>query len=464
MDNKKDDEKDYKAYDLNYIFDGPKNRIQNPPPESRPQSGDIGFNQNQLNYGSAPQRYAPASAAPTNFVKIFVSIFVALILFISGFLIAYFAVPSEEEKLVRWIKQTSDAHFYNLGDDINFTDGIGDSMVGSMDRFSSFYNPQNLETLYAEMEGISEDTGMILAQFPYESVNRVIVLKVYQNSPAAKYVRVGDMLTHFNNEDVSNKNISQISETVSEYYRNNSGEASYTFKREGEALPIYATIGREKYEAVYVQEYDSASGEMQGVDLPDDVYYISFEEFSTNADTQFAQAMASFKEKGKTKLILDLRTNFGGSMDILQSVASHLITDSSGSEKTLITKAKFKNGDTVSYNTLDNFYNDYNFEKIVVIANENSASATEVLICAMKDYGTIDTLVGVNTFGKAVMQQFFQYKNYGMYMTVAQLYAPVRQEYSYNEVGFAPDVKVGYNISGSFSTDNQLLAAVAAIS
>jgi C-terminal processing protease CtpA/Prc len=142
-------------------------------------------------------------------------------------------------------------------------------------------------------------------------------------------------------------------------------------------------------------------------------------------------------------------------------VASHLITDGSGSQKLKIITAEYKNKNRVSVYTEKNDYDDYNFRKIVVLADSYSASATEVLICAMKDYGTSDVLIGQKTYGKAVMQQYFDYHGkYGMYITVALLYSPITNV-TYNTVGFAPDrdMDIVYNL-GYLAEDNQLKKAV----
>lgn len=471
LDNKNDNDnksnekanQEYKG-DLNYIFDGNKNKDENKKENSFVSNYQI--SNNGKGFSNTNQNNQPyAKLYPqSNYVKIFISIFLAIIFFASGFLIAYTLVPSEEEKLARWIKSTSDKYFYDVDDSgYSFIDNIGDGMTSSLDQYSRFYFGEGLDTLEEENSGIYNDTGMILT-IP-EGETKVRILKIYGNSPADKAgIKAGDILYKINEEDVEGLSYEYIRQVINDLQSDNE-EIIYTFKRKhGEIEPVTEhtfTHLSEKYNPIFSKYYDNSSDEMDGViDLDDDTAYISLEEFATNADTQFAENLDLFKQNGKKKLILDLRTNLGGSLDILQSVASYLITDEANSQNVKIISAEFKDKTVISYDTKNNYYNDYGFEKIIVLADNYSASATEVLICAMKDYGTIDGLVGVKTYGKAVMQSYFENSDkYGMFITVALLYSPITNV-TYNTEGFTPDYAVDFNNAGEYKYDNQLLKAV----
>lgn len=478
-----------KNIDLNYIFDGEKwekdrsanyNEIINSPKVNRyykndsvktPDNNNNGNAYNN-NYYNSNMILLPQSKNAKNFVKIFISIFLAIMLFTSGFLVAYLLVPSEEEKVARWIKNTSDKYFYDVdGSGVDFIGNIGNGMVNSMDQFSSFYYDNSLTRMKDENAGDYNDTGMILKQD--KNGTEVRILKVYGNSPAyLKRLKVGDVIKKIKYNDVvldvSAYTEAMVRETITQLKSQNIN-ISYDFERKlGETNQTIAVndLVSQEYNPVFSYYYDSQSLDsnnnliMNGVDLDTDSAVITLEEFSTNADIHFANNLKTFKEKGKKNLILDLRTNFGGSLDILQNIASHLITDEANSDNVLIMNARFKDGSEFPYKTTNNYYNDYSFEKIIVLANEYSASATEVLINAMKDYGTINSLVGVKTYGKAVMQSYFELnKKYGMYMTVALLFSPVKNE-TYNTVGLVPDETVAYNPAGEFRFDNQLAKAV----
>ena len=168
--------------------------------------------------------------------------------------------------------------------------------------------------------------------------------------------------------------------------------------------------------------------------LPSDVAYIRFTEFNGNAGEEFGIAMRYLHERGKTKLILDLRNNGGGSMNIFSTVASYL-TNGTGARKNVIAVAKYKDGDTKDIKTTSNNYEA--LSKLTVLANENSASASESLMGALLHYGelTYDNLIVANygytdgmqntTFGKGIMQTTFSSDNdTAIKLTTAYIFWP----------------------------------------
>ena len=141
------------------------------------------------------------------------------------------------------------------------------------------------------------------------------------------------------------------------------------------------------------------------------------------------------KSKNKTKLILDVRNNGGGYMDVLEAFAGGLI-NGNGATRLPLAYSKNNKGVFSEYKTTRSFYNT-DIVKISVIANERSASATECLIGAMLYYGGVfsaDNLVIENdsvtedearTFGKGIMQTTFTLTNGGaVKLTTAVIYQP----------------------------------------
>lgn len=477
---------------------------------------DTGFSSygkmDKIDSGKAYQQevyFRNGSNKPTNstnnFLKIFVAIFMAVILFASGFFVAYLAIPSEEEKLVRWINSTVDKYYYDGSDKtIDFTEAIGDTMVSKVDKYSSFYSPKDTEILQNEQKGDFEDSGLILYDYHtyIQSVysndmndwtlssaekqsltnkyklnlakpNYVFALKVYNGSQAyVKGIRAGDRLSKVGNEPVSGYGLNEINALLDEQRAENQG-FNLTFINNNSSLYTVENLKAEKYNPVFSVYFDKQSSHVEDKSfvgfnalLPEGTAYISFEEFSTGADSQLYENLEKFKENNKTNLILDLRSNFGGSLAILQNVASMLIADNNGNSKNVpITVAKFK-GTTFTYASTaayEKTFADFGIKNIVVLADQNSASATELLILAMKDYNTLTTLIGKKTHGKAVMQQLFSYKNYSMYLTTAILYSAVDKEFTYNTKGFTPEKNIDWNIASVKKDDTQILEAISYI-
>lgn len=174
-----------------------------------------------------------------------------------------------------------------------------------------------------------------------------------------------------------------------------------------------------------------------------DVGYIAIKEFSgavtgedetiVYASDEFKQAMELFKQAGKKYLILDLKGNPGGDVTEAQTIASALIYDSTAvSNELLVTKLHFRNEVENSYYTIrdDADYGNYGYYfeyenyfdvssddvQIVVFTDGNSASASELLLGAMLDYGTA-VQFGTTTYGKGIAQSCIAITRYPQTIT-----------------------------------------------
>ena len=205
---------------------------------------------------------------------------------------------------------------------------------------------------------------------------------------------------------------------------------------------VIVELRNENYIPRYVTAYDAESPEMAGVGLPEDVLYLDFKSFMGRSDEQFEQIMQTFRTEGKSKLILDLRYNGGGLLDILETLGSYLVRDPDNPDaaNVLVGSQKFRNKSDIEYRTKHNYYADTGITGIVVLANGNTASASEALIGAMDSYGTLTGYVGTKSYGKGIMQQYFYFKqmqiSFALKLTTAQLYLPDGR--TIHGVGFIP--------------------------
>jgi C-terminal processing protease CtpA/Prc len=184
-------------------------------------------------------------------------------------------------------------------------------------------------------------------------------------------------------------------EYVQNYVFYADGEEAYRFVGESATMP-------EEYETAYA-------------DLPSDTAIIRLDSFAGSAATQFKLALGILKERGKSKLIFDLRNDGGGQMSILAQIASYLCKDAP-SGKFPVAVATYRNGNTEEFSASKNYYNEYlDGVSVSVLANKNTASASEALIGAMVDYGTVAMkdiylaeIGGVaKSYGKGIMQTTF---------------------------------------------------------
>ena len=178
---------------------------------------------------------------------------------------------------------------------------------------------------------------------------------------------------------------------------------------------------------------DSVDGEM----LNDNIGYIRVTGFNTTSDNGEKSTFSEFKDKitelqssGMSKMIIDLRDNPGGVLDEACNMADMILPEG------IITYTETKSGKRTDYNSdaesLD--------IPIVILINENSASASEVFTGALKDYGKA-TVVGKKSYGKGIVQSVLPfYDGSGMSLTVAKYYTP--NGTCIHGIGIEPDVEV----------------------
>ena len=181
--------------------------------------------------------------------------------------------------------------------------------------------------------------------------------------------------------------------------------------------------------------------------LENNIGYLKISGFKTsdgeNPDTfeEFKTHFEDLTQKGMKKLIIDLRDNGGGDLKIVTKITDMLIP------KGVLMYTEYKNGKK------NYMYSDENEVNIpmVVLTNGYSASASELMTGALKDYKKA-TVVGQKTYGKGVMQQVYPFSDgSGMVVTVAKYYTP--EGTCVQDTGITPDIEVEGN-------DEQLKKAI----
>jgi carboxyl-terminal processing protease len=206
--------------------------------------------------------------------------------------------------------------------------------------------------------------------------------------------------------------------------------------RDGEADPIDISVERRKIESPTVQYemYD------------DGVAYIQITEFDLVTSSQFEEAYSQVKSAGMKGLIIDLRSNPGGNLSTVCEIARQILP------KGLIVYTEDKYGKREEY-TCDG-KNEIQVP-LVVLTNGYSASASEILAGAVKDYG-IGKLVGTTTFGKGIVQKVINLNDgTAVKLTVSSYYTPSGN--NIHGIGIEPDVEVEFDADAyKDGVDNQL--------
>lgn len=418
---------------------------------------------------------------------------VIVLMFFLGYYVRGISEPESSQKINEIINIIDNASIY--GSD-KTADELAQSLVEQLrkngDNYARYYTPEEYKRVLEEDNGLYSGIGIA---FDLSGA----ITKVYLNSSAYKAgIKTGDRLiagvykedvkadetekkfTNFaeklleENKEIENsgeqdkKVEKSIFDIYSEFFAEFDTDEEFTVKvrrtESDEEKVDDLTLKKSKYTVSYVEYKDNEkyyyfSTEEDGfkgreddytkfpdkkIDtLSDDTAYIKLYAFEGGAAEQFADALKFMKKQGKSKLILDLRDNGGGIIDILLNIASYLITDENGSSNIKVMGVEEKSSLT-RYNTAKNNFDSF-LTDISVIANCNTASASEVLIGALNDYGDVETYKGAAfnlerlvltqehskrgrycTYGKGIMQTTYELKSGGALMlTTAKIYWPL---------------------------------------
>ena len=181
--------------------------------------------------------------------------------------------------------------------------------------------------------------------------------------------------------------------------------------------------------------------------LDDDIGYIQIMEFDDVTLDQFTEALAVCKGSDMKGLILDLRNNPGGNVSTVTEIARQILP------KGLIVYTEDKDGERVEYSC--DGENELQVP-LVVLVNNGSASASEILAGAIKDYNK-GTLLGTTTFGKGIVQRIIPLTDgSALKLTVSSYFTPKGN--NIHKVGIEPDEELKFDMNAYLKdgTDNQL--------
>ncbi len=245
------------------------------------------------------------------------------------------------------------------------------------------------------------------------------ITQVFPNTPSAKAgLKAGDMITHINGESV-------VSMSANECASKMKGEVGttveITIQRKTSTFTL--TLTRAKV-IVPTVEYSM---------LDNGVAYLRITEFSQNTLSAVEEALDSLEKDGMTSLIIDLRDNPGGDVDVTLSIADLFI---SGSE--LLSVSYKDSSQNVTYVASEGTEVDEDV-KIAILINGGTASSAEILSSTMRDNGRAK-LFGTTSYGKGIMQQISSFGDGYTSVTIASFVPPSGN--AIHEVGVEPDVVV----------------------
>ena len=395
----------------------------------------------------------------TKLKKILTPIICTIVLalaFGAGFLTSRLTLQKELND-IEYILAMYRAYYYEEADDV-----VGVFADSLLDAYSRYYTKEEYELIKKADAGNREGIGIV-----YSGLK---LISVIGNSPAEKAgVIEGGTLKGLKTGDETVYFASQ-----SEFLAKFSEIPAYTdmvLIVDYDGVEKEFTLQKQEYVSTFVH-YEDSSGRYGFLSddggtigfirlgdgtLPEGTSLITFDSFSGTGSGlnggagQFARAMEAYKSSGSTDLILDLTDNGGGLMDILKSVAAHLIDEPNGSRPNICT-IRDKHGNESATKSESVRYHDYTFDNIVVLADVNTASASEALIGAMLSYDKSDKVKVIvkgytyggktyyRTYGKGIMQTtYIRPEGGAIKLTTAKLFWP-SGDVCIHDVGITTDL------------------------
>jgi carboxyl-terminal processing protease len=312
-----------------------------------------------------------------------------------------------------------------------------EAMLKELDPYTVFYPEDDIEDYMTMAAGKYNGIGATVSSF--DGAHTVVM--IFEESPADKSgIKIGDDILKINGIDITNKDESEFGRLL----KGQTGTSvKLTIKRFGQAKPIEISVNRDIVKTPNVPNYGM---------INEEVGYIQLSDFSITAAKEIKASFGELKDKGMTKLVLDLRGNPGGLLNMSIDICNFFVPKGN-----LVVETKGKVGEWNKKYLAMNAPIDTEIP-IVVLINGQSASASEIVSGTLQDYDR-GVLIGQRSFGKGLVQTTRDLSfNSKLKITTAKYYIPSGRciqalDYSHRNpdgsVGKVPD-----SLKSAFKTKN----------
>ena len=315
------------------------------------------------------------------------------------------------------IRTMLDNTYIGTLDDKSMIEGaIKGYVAGVGDQYTEYYTKEEMQSKLEEVTG--NYVGIGIYMLVDSSSGTILVTEPMEGSPAEKAgVKTGDFIVNVEGEDVTAENVSKMSDKIK-------GE-------EGTKVKIKVRRGEETID-FEIERKKIVISHIKARVLENNIGYIDIKDFDGGTAEEFKTKYDELSKKGIKSLIIDIRSNGGGIVDeslnildmLLEKDTTLLIAVNKKQEEE-VTKAKKKQEIDIP---------------VIVLTNQYSASASEILAGALKDNGRAK-IVGTKTYGKGVIQTLRTLTDgSGLKTTTEEYYTPNRNKI--NKIGIKPDYEV----------------------
>lgn len=390
----------------------------------------------------APSRL-PSSSTAAWIVSLALAAVVGALLFAGGYLAAGSSSESctaPNQSFAPFCEAYSKlkSEYVDKLDDTKLAEGAIQGMFqyGVADPFSGYMPPQQYDQALGDLSGKFEGIGAemalknlkdpadLAACAQLSDTCVLVVVSPINGSPADKAgIQPGDIVTAVNGDSV---NGSTMSDEIAKVRGKKGTQVTLSIKRGGKTFDV--TITRDE---ITMREVETRM-------LDNGVGYIALHGFSESSPDQFHDDLKKLLDDGARKIVFDLRGNPGGYIDAAHKIASEFV--SSG----IVFTQESAGDDDRTWEALPD-YGDPRLAKdksipVVVLVNNGSASASEIVSAALKELGRA-TIIGQHTFGKNTVQVWAPLQNDGgVRITISRWFTP--DHHSVHPDGVQPDITV----------------------
>lgn len=379
-----------------------------------------------------------------------VSVITVITCFVSFFVAFNIKKTNNQIEMDEYSQELLENYNYILHNSINNVSGEElvskaiSGMVNSLDdQYANYISKEDIDNFNVLINGEYEGLGI---EITYNEYSAVIINNVFDNSPAQKQgLQKGDIIISINGESMLGKSLDEIKNYIHDF---NNEEFELGYKRGDEEKEAKLKVENIVIESVFTKLYSENENT---------IGYIKLNNFASNSYEQFRSGVESLERENIDSLIIDLRYNTGGQLNIADNIISMFIEHG----KTIY-QLKEKN-EIIKYKDISDESRNY---EIVVLVNHDSASASELVAGALKEvYGA--KIVGTNTYGKGTAQKVITLANGEQYKLTTSEWLTANGN-SIDKVGIQPDMSI--EISSDYinnpieENDNQLKKALEILS
>lgn len=363
---------------------------------------------------------------------------------LSGTNIKYITTSSGNSKISKTLQYfksfIEEKYIGEMDEDIMLESAIKGYVDGLGDEYSEYITKEEMEEYLADATGKYVGIGVYITN--NTSTNQILVLAPMEGSPAEKAgMKTGDIITKVDGIEYTGEQLSEASSKMK-------GEEGTTVKIE--------IIRDDKKIELEVERRTIKVEHVEGKVLNNNIGYIQISTFDDGCYNEFKEKYNELSNQNIRALIVDLRNNGGGIVDESTDIADMMVEK----DKTLLITASKGGEEEITKSKTEKIID----MPIVFLVNSNTASASEILIVAVKENNENVTVVGTKTFGKGVIQSIFTLSDgSGIKLTTNEYFSPNHN--TINKVGITPDFEVNLSTGDNMYTveeseDMQLQKAI----